>query len=163
MKDALTLNPFDESPQIPCPSPLIVLDLLRKCRQVIVELCQPLHTSQTNVFGLSISPACHRHDVQTWHTTYVSIETGGDPTNNTELLHGSWARGYIESKPEEWVDGLDLLCPIVVYIDETHVTGNGRVKVTPVLMSCGLLNKNVRYLQESCWHIYLIMIQIRQH
>ena len=77
------------------------------------------------------------------------IQTGGDPSNNTELLHGSWARAYIESKRETWVDGLDLLCPVVIYIDETHVTSNGRVKVTPVLMACGLLNKNVRYLQEN--------------
>ena len=76
-------------------------------------------------------------------------QTGGDTSNNTELLHGSWARSYIQSKGEEWVDGLDLLCPVVIYIDETHVTGNGRVKVTPVLMACGLLNKNVRYLQEN--------------
>ena len=76
------------------------------------------------------------------------IQSRPDVTDNTEILHGSWARHYIQNT-EPWVDGLDLLCPIVVYLDETHVTGNGRVKVTPVLMACGLLNKNVRYLQEN--------------
>ena len=76
------------------------------------------------------------------------IQTNPNLSENTEILHGSWARNYIQDR-HDWVDGLDLLCPIVLYMDETHVTGNGRVKVTPILMACGLLNKNVRYLQEN--------------
>ena len=55
------------------------------------------------------------------------IQSRPDVTDNTEILHGSWARHYIQNT-EPWVDGLDLLCPIVVYLDETHVTGNGHIQ-----------------------------------
>jgi hypothetical protein len=66
---------------------------------------------------------------------------------NEKLMHGGFARMYLESN--KLVPGCDLLVPVILYLDEINVTWNGRVNIQPVMMAVGLLNSYPCYSDEN--------------
>jgi hypothetical protein len=80
------------------------------------------------------------NDTDRWDQSFL-------PGLNKELMHGSVTQRYIRENNIKFK--VYLVIPLVIYLDETHVTGNGRIGLQPVIMAVGLLSKKARYQKRN--------------
>jgi hypothetical protein len=76
-----------------------------------------------------------------------------------DIHTGSWfkaARSLLCSN-----NGKDVLCPIILFIDKTHVDNFSKWSLEPVLFTLGLFNRKTRNLSEAWRPLGLVTNTIR--
>lgn len=70
-----------------------------------------------------------------------------------EVLDGTWYRDTVERMKEDdgigWVDGLDFLIPIIMYVDKTGTSMNQRYPLEPLLFTTAIIRRKVRNMTRS--------------